>query len=92
MMRRCAEAQPHFEQAVQLFSEADWIHEAGRTMVTEMENLVYLGRYEEALRLEGPARAALETAEDTRYLTPVEASLGNLYYRLRPIFGISGAL
>ena len=52
-------------------------------MVTEMENLAYLGRYEEALRLEKPARAALEPANDTRYLTLIEASLGNLYYRLR---------
>jgi CHAT domain-containing protein len=83
MMRRCAEAQPHFEHAVQLFSDAGLDHEKGRTMVTVMENLAYLGRYEEALRLESPARAALELAEDTRYLTLIEASLGNLYYRLR---------
>ena len=83
MMRRCAEAQPHFEHAVQLFSDAGLVQEKGRTMVTEMENLAYLGRYEEALRLESPARAALEPAEDTRYLTLIEASLGNLYYRLR---------
>jgi len=48
-----------------------------------MENLTYLGRYEEALRLEGPARTALEEAQDTRYLTLIDASLGNLYYRLR---------
>jgi len=52
-------------------------------MVTEMENLAYLGRYEEALRLESPARAALEPARDTRYLTLIEVFLGNLYYRLR---------
>ena len=82
-MRKCAEAQPLFEQAVQLFSEAGLSPEAGRTMVTAMENLAYLGRYEEALGLEAPARAALEKARDTRYLTLIEASLGNLYYRLR---------
>ena len=64
-MRRCAEAQPHFEHAVQLFSDAGLIPEAGRTMVTEMENLTYLSRYEEALRLEGPARAALEKLPTT---------------------------
>ena len=52
-------------------------------MVTEMENLAYLSRYEEAIRLEGPARAALEKVQDTRYLTLIEASLGNLYYRLK---------
>ena len=51
MMRRCAEAQPFFEQAVKLFSEAGLKPEAGRTIVTVMENLMYLGRYEEALGL-----------------------------------------
>lgn len=82
-MRKCAEAQPHFERAVQLFSEAGLDAEAGRTMVTEMENLSYLGRYEDAIRLEGPARSALEKIQDRRYLTLIEISLGNLHYRLR---------
>jgi CHAT domain-containing protein len=82
-MRRCAEAQPHLERAVQLFSEAGLDAEAGRTMVTEMENLAYLGRYEDAIRLEGPARSALEKVQDRRYLTLIEISLGNLYYRLK---------
>ena len=82
-MRKCAEAQPYFEQAVNKFSEAELEAEAGRTMVTEMENLTYLGRYEDALQLEGPARSALEKAQDTRYLTLIEISLGNLHYRLR---------
>jgi tetratricopeptide (TPR) repeat protein len=83
MMRRCAEAQPLFEQAVKLFSEAGLKPEAGRTTVTVMENLMYLGRYEEALRLAEPARAALEHADDRRYLALIEVSLGNLYYRLK---------
>ena len=82
-MRRCAEAQPYFEQAVHRFTEAGLEPEAGRTMVTEMENLTYLGRYEDALKLEGPARAALEKVQDSRYLALIEVSLGNLYYRLR---------
>lgn len=82
-MRKCAEAQPHFEHAVQLFGEAGLGVEGGRTMVTEMENLAYLGRYEEAIRLAEPARVALEAAGDRRYLTLVDASLGNLYFRLR---------
>jgi CHAT domain-containing protein len=83
MMRRCAEAQPLFEQAVKLFSEAGLKAEAGRTIVTVMENLMYLGRYEEALRLAEPARTALDKAGDTRYLALIEVSLGNLYYRLK---------
>ena len=83
MMRKCVEAQPLFEQAVKLFSEAGLMPEAGRTTVAVMENLMYLGRYEEALRLAEPARSALEKAADTRYLALIEISLGNLYYRLR---------
>jgi tetratricopeptide (TPR) repeat protein len=83
MMRRCAEAQPLFEQAVKLFSEAGLKPETGRTIVTVMENLMYLGRYEEALKLAEPARAALEKVGDTRYLALIEVSLGNLYYRLK---------
>jgi CHAT domain-containing protein len=82
-MRKCVEAQADFERAVQLFSEAGLDAEAGRTMVTEMENLSYLGRYEDAVRLEGPARSALEKVQDRRYLTLIEISLGNLYYRLK---------
>src|SRR5262249_46304400 len=81
--RRCAEAQPFFERAVRLFSEAGLPAEAGRTMVTQMENLAYLGRYEEAIHLAEPARAALEPVHDSRYLTLVDASLGNLYFRLK---------
>jgi tetratricopeptide (TPR) repeat protein len=81
--RRCAEAQPLFERAARLFSEAGLAAEAGRTRVTEMENLSYLGRYEDAIRLSGPARKALEAAGDARYLTLIEIALGNLYYRLR---------
>ncbi|HET9942459.1 MAG TPA: tetratricopeptide repeat protein, partial [Terriglobia bacterium] len=83
MMRRCAEAQPLFEQAVKLFNEAGLKPEAGRTIVTVMENLMYLGRYEEALRLADPARSSLEKVGDARYLALIDVSLGNLYYRLR---------
>jgi tetratricopeptide (TPR) repeat protein len=80
--RQCAEAQPLFEEAVTRFREAGLDAEAGRTLVTEIENLSYLSRYDEALRLEEPARQALQRAQDARYLTLIEVSLGNLYYRL----------
>ena len=81
-MRRCLEAQPFFERAVELFSEAELDAEAGRTMVGEMDNLSFLSRFEEATQLEGRARTALEKAHDGRYLTTLEIALGNLYYRL----------
>ena len=52
-MRRCLEAQPFFERAVDLFSNPQLDGEAGRTMVGEMDNLSFLSRFEEATRLEG---------------------------------------
>ncbi len=81
-LRRCLEAQPFFERAVDLFSEARLEAEAGRTMVGEMDNLSFLSRFEDALQLEGKARIALEASQDKRYLTTLEIALGNLFYRL----------
>lgn len=81
--RRCAEAQPLFEKAALLFADAALPAETGRTLVTEMENLSYLSRYEEAIRLADSARTALNVAGDNRYLMLIEIALGNLNYRLR---------
>jgi tetratricopeptide (TPR) repeat protein len=47
-----------------------------------MDNMSYLGMYEEAIQLEPRARAALEKAGDARYLCVLEIALGNFYYRL----------
>ena len=81
-LRRCLEAQPFFERAVDLFIQAGMEAEAGRTMVGEMDNLSFLSRFEDAARLEERARKALEMVHDNRYLTTLEIALGNLYYRL----------
>src|SRR5205823_12951906 len=43
---------------------------------------MYLSRYSEALDLAERARAALEEAQDVSYLSTLEISLGNVYYRL----------
>jgi len=51
-------------------------------MVGEMDNLSFLSRFEDAIRLEQRARSALEEAQDGRYLTTLEIALGNLHYRL----------
>ena len=80
--KKCAEAQPLFEQAVELFSSAGVDGEVGRTLVVQMDNMSYLSLYEEAIRLEPRTRAALEKAGDTRYLCNLEIALGNFYYRL----------
>src|SRR5262245_23321488 len=66
--KKCADAQPMFERAVELFSSAGCEPEIGRTLVVQMDNMSYLGQYEEAIELEPRARAALEKAGDSRYL------------------------
>jgi tetratricopeptide (TPR) repeat protein len=80
--RRSAEAQPHFERSVGLFLEARLPLEAARTLITMMDNLVRLGRYDEALKVESRARAALEGTGDSENITRLEVALGNLCYRL----------
>jgi CHAT domain-containing protein len=81
-MRRSAEAEQYFEKAVQLFEEGGQVGEVGRTLVGEIDNLMYLSRYAEALDAAGRARAALEKANDAEYLSTLEIALGNIYYRL----------
>ena len=80
--KKCVEAQPLFESAVDLFSAAGVDSEVGRTLVVQMDNMSYLSLYEEAIDLEPKARAALEKAGDVRYLCNLEIALGNFYYRL----------
>ncbi|MBI4471829.1 MAG: CHAT domain-containing protein, partial [Acidobacteria bacterium] len=80
--RKAAEAETFYERAATGFEEAGQIGELGRTLVGQMENLMYLSRYDEALQLGDRARAALEKANDTHYLSTLEIALGNVYYRL----------
>ncbi len=81
-MRRSAEADAYFEKAADLFERAGLRGEVGRTLVGQMDNLMYLSRYSEALDLAERARAALEQAQDVSYLSTLEIALGNVYYRL----------
>ncbi len=81
-MRRSAEADAYFEKAADLFERAGLRGEVGRTLVGQMDNLMYLSRYSEALDLAERARAALEEAQDVSYLSTLEIALGNVYHRL----------
>jgi len=81
-MRKSTEAEPYLEKAGKLFEQADLRGEVGRTLVLQMDNLIYLSRYSEALALRDRARAALEVANDIEYLCTLEVALRNLYYRL----------
>src|SRR5207244_10315087 len=81
-MRRSAEADAYFEKAADLFERAGLRGVVGRTLVGQMDNLMYLSRYSDALDLAERARAALEEAQDVSYLSTLEIALGNVYYRL----------
>ena len=81
-IRKSTEAEAYLEKAVELFEEAGLSGEVGRTLVGQMDNLIYLSRYNDALALHERARAALEKANDVEYLCTLEVALGNLYYRL----------
>jgi tetratricopeptide (TPR) repeat protein len=81
-MRKSADAAPFFDRAVELFEQAGLTGEIGRTLVAQMDNLMYLSRYTEALSVAQRARAALQVGGDIQYLSRLEIALGNLYYRL----------
>jgi CHAT domain-containing protein len=80
--RKCAEADPIFVRAAELFEQAGLAGEVGRTLVAQIDNLMYLSRYNDALNLVDRARAGLESVKDTQYLSNLEVVLGNVYYRL----------
>lgn len=81
-MRKSADAEPFFHRAVELFEKAGLTGEIGRTLVGQMDNLMYLSRYTEALDVAQRARTALQKADDIQYLSRLEIALGNLNYRL----------
>ena len=58
-MRKSADAEPFFDRAVELFEKAGLTGEVGRTLVGQMDNLMYLSRYTEALSDAQRARVAL---------------------------------
>ena len=64
-MRKSHEAEPYFDQAVQLFEQAGLAGEVGRTLVGQIDNLMYLSRYSEALEAAERARQALEKANES---------------------------
>jgi len=81
-MRKSADAESFFGRAIELFEKAGLSGEVGRTLVAQIDNLMYLSRYTEAHDLVERARSSLEKANDIQYLSNLEIALGNLYYRL----------
>jgi CHAT domain-containing protein/tetratricopeptide (TPR) repeat protein len=55
--------------------------EAGRTLNSSLQSLIYLGRYPEALDYAGQAREIFERLGDRLRLARLDANVGNILYR-----------
>ena len=55
--------------------------EAGRTLNSSLQSLIYLGRYEEAMEYAARARAIFERHGDRLRLARLDANMGNVLYR-----------
>jgi len=81
-MRKCVEAEPYFDRAVELFDQARLDAEVGRTLIAKIDNLMYLSRYPEALKAAEQARMSFDKANDETHVPRLHLALGNLYFRL----------
>lgn len=81
-MKKCADAQPFYEKAAELFAEAGSDRDLGRMLCAEAENLTYLSQYDRARRLAEQSAELLTRAEDTEYIPRIHVALGNLFNRI----------
>jgi tetratricopeptide (TPR) repeat protein len=68
--RKSAEAEAFFDRAAQLFEKAGLNGEFGRTLVGQMDNLRYLSRYSEALKLAEKANRRMTRCTCRRWKLP----------------------
>ncbi|MEO8591908.1 MAG: CHAT domain-containing protein [Candidatus Solibacter sp.] len=77
-----------YEASVDLYQESLGIYrrlgdarEAGRTLSSSLQSLIYLGRYPEALEYAQEARGIFEQLGDRLRLARLDANVGNILYR-----------
>ena len=77
-----------FERSLDLYQESLAIYqrlgdalEAGRTLNSSLQSLIYLGRYVEAMDYAGQARQIFERLGDRLRLARLDANMGNILYR-----------
>jgi CHAT domain-containing protein/tetratricopeptide (TPR) repeat protein len=70
-----------YQKALDIYEQMDDRLEAGRTLNSSLQSLIYLGRYDQALEYAGKARAIFESYGDRLRLARLDANMGNVLYR-----------
>lgn len=77
-----AEAVEYYEKAGRLYREAGREVEMARVERAMVDALIYLGRYDEAIRLADEARQVFVRHDENLLLAQLESNAGNVYHRL----------
>ncbi len=81
LRRRYEPARANYEQAVSIYEELGRDLEVGRTLSGSLQTLIYLGRYDEAVKSAGRARTIFSSQGERLHLARLDTNLGNLFYR-----------
>ena len=71
----------HYQKSLEMYRGWAMSLEAGRTLNSSLQSLIYLGRYEEAMDHAREAREIFERAGDRLRLARLDANVGNILYR-----------
>ncbi len=71
----------HYEQSLEIYRTLGDTLEAGRTLNSSLQSLIYLGRYPEAMDRAREAREIFQRAGDRLRLARLDANVGNVLYR-----------
>ena len=75
------QALERYEEALGLFDCGGNEAEAGRTLISGTQTLIYLGRYTDALDWAARAREIFERTGDKLRLARLDSNIGNIHYR-----------
>ena len=71
----------HYERSLEIYRSLGDTLEAGRTLNSSLQSLIYLGRYPQAMDHAREAREIFERAGDRLRLARLDANVGNVLYR-----------
>jgi CHAT domain-containing protein/tetratricopeptide (TPR) repeat protein len=71
----------HYSQALDIFEQLRDEKETGRTLMSAMQSLGYLGQYDRALGFASRARAIFESEGDQLRVARIDSNTANLFYR-----------
>src|SRR4029450_8642266 len=70
-----------YQKPLAIYQRLDDTLETGRTLNSSLQNLIYLGRYPEAMQYAEQARQIFERLGDRLRLARLDANVGNILYR-----------